>query len=102
MVKLNRYSFLVEAGYVNNRMTLQRRVNAGTFPPPYDLGENTRVWTDTDLEEVDRRIREGIADPNPEWLARLTERKARKAARKTSTAACAMHKSKRSAVGSAV
>lgn len=80
MAKFHRYPALVEAGYINNRMTLHRRISAGTFPPPFDLGKNTRAWAAGDLEEVDRRILEGITEPNLEWLARVQRRKSPAAA----------------------
>jgi hypothetical protein len=77
--KYSRFSALEAEGLINNRMTLQRRIDAGTFPPPVDLGPNTVAWLDTDLEEVDRRVKDGTTKPNPEWLARAERRKARRA-----------------------
>jgi len=77
--KYTYYPLIEAAGYVRNRMTLKRRIDAGTFPPPVDLGPNTRAWLDEDLDEVDRRIRKGITTPNPELLRRHGERKARAA-----------------------
>ena len=84
MPKRPKYSYYPDieaAGYVRNRMTLKRRQEAGTFPPPVDLGPNTRAWIDEDLDEVDRRVREGITTPNADWLRRLAERRARAAER---------------------
>ena len=80
-------SSVVERGYVNNRMTLSRRIGAGTFPPPHDLGLNTVAWTDEELAEVYARAKAGITEPNPEWLRRAQERQARLEARQASKAA---------------
>jgi hypothetical protein len=71
MTTYRRYSYLVEHGYVSNRMTLKRRIESGTFPPPSQLGPNTIAWTDEQLAEVDRRARAGITAPNESWLRAL-------------------------------
>jgi hypothetical protein len=39
--KYTYYPLIEAAGYVGNRMTLKRRIDAGTFPPPVDVGPNT-------------------------------------------------------------
>jgi len=78
-----RYDHLTQHNYVNNRMTLKRRTDAGTFPPPYDLGPNTVAWDSRDLAELDRRIAAGITEPHPDWLRRAQERKARRPSRAT-------------------
>ena len=81
MPKFSRFPDLVEAGYVNNRMTLQRWIERGIFPPPVDLGPNTIAWAVEDLTEYDDRVRAGVSTPNPNWLAKLAERRTRLASR---------------------
>ena len=84
MPRYHRFDDLVQAGRVNNRMTLKRHIDAGLFPPPVNLGPNTVAWFETDLEEFDRRVMEGITQPNPDWLARARERRARRSHAKRS------------------
>src|SRR5262245_41217065 len=80
----NRYSDLVAYGHVSNRMTLDRRINAGLFPPGSEVGENTRDWSGEDLTEYDERVAAGLATtPNPVWLERNIARKERVAARRS-------------------
>jgi hypothetical protein len=81
MQKFSRFPDLVQAGYVNNRMTLQRWMDRGIFPPPCDLGPNSVAWADEDLAEYSERARAGVTEPNLTWLGRLAKRKARMAAR---------------------
>jgi hypothetical protein len=59
MTTYYRFHDLVARGYVNNRMTLKRRIDAGLIPRPVDLGPNTRAWTDEQLAEIDARIAAG-------------------------------------------
>ena len=77
-----RFDDLKARGIVKNRMTLWRWIERGIFPPPVDLGPNSRAWdADDDLAEYDQRVKAGIIEPNPKWLARVAERRARAAAR---------------------
>jgi hypothetical protein len=63
-------------------------VEQGIFPPPYDIAANSVAWADEDIAERDERVKAGLATtPNPKWLARNAERKARKAAQQTLAAA---------------
>ena len=80
-MKYLRYHFLEATGRIPNRVTANRWIERGTFPPPYDLGPNSRAWSDEDIAEFDERARKGITEPNPKWLARLAERKASQAQR---------------------
>ena len=32
-----------------SRVTIWRRVRAGTFPPPYELGENSIGWPESEI-----------------------------------------------------
>jgi prophage regulatory protein len=47
---LLRFSDLVAAGIVRNRMTLWRWINAGEFPRPMKIGPNSRAWRAIDIE----------------------------------------------------
>ena len=47
----------IEAGYFNNRVTCERWIERGIFPPPVSLGPNTNGWAIEDLHEFDQRIR---------------------------------------------
>jgi hypothetical protein len=86
-MKFHRFSDLKASGRLPNRMTAWRWIEAGLFPPPVDLGPNSVAWTDESILERDERVKAGISTPNEKWLAKLAERKARLAARKTSAAA---------------
>lgn len=59
MTTYHRFPELVARGYVKNRMTLKRRIDAGVFPPPCHLGPNSVAWTDEQLAGVDARIAAG-------------------------------------------
>ena len=48
--KFYRYSDLVEAGIVSNRVTLSRWIDKRGFPAPLELGPNTRGFP---ADEVD-------------------------------------------------
>ena len=52
MTKLLRYPDLVERGICNNRATLYRWIKAGRFPAGFKMGENTRTWTEDEVEEA--------------------------------------------------
>jgi predicted DNA-binding transcriptional regulator AlpA len=45
-----RFADLKERGIVSNWMTLHRWVESRGFPPGRLLGENTRVWTQEELD----------------------------------------------------
>ena len=48
--KLLRYADLKAVGVVNNRVTLARLIKSQGFPPGKLLGQNTRVWPETEVE----------------------------------------------------
>jgi predicted DNA-binding transcriptional regulator AlpA len=50
-----RYQEMVARGYFNNRMGAARAVASGYLPAPYELGENSIGWDETELEEFDRQ-----------------------------------------------
>jgi hypothetical protein len=52
-----RFAELKQRGYVRNRMTLKRWIEAGIFPRPIELGPNTRARTEEQLSEHDARLR---------------------------------------------
>lgn len=81
------FTALKASGRVKTRMTLWRWIEQGLFSPPVNIGPNSVAWLDEDVVEYDERVKTGITEPNPKWLARLAERKARLAARETSAAA---------------
>ena len=41
---------LVALGYVNNRVTLHRRIEAGQFPAPIRLGARNVAWLKEDID----------------------------------------------------
>ena len=49
---LLRFADLKARGIVRNRTTLYRWIKKGVFPPGFMLAENTRVWTDEEIEVV--------------------------------------------------
>ena len=51
MTNLLRFSDLKERGIVQNWVTLQRWISGNDFPPGRKLGPNTRVWTESEIEE---------------------------------------------------
>jgi prophage regulatory protein len=51
MSRLLRYDDLVERGIVRNRPTLYRWIAEERFPPGMLLGENTRAWRESDVED---------------------------------------------------
>ena len=51
--KYVRYPALVEAGLVNNRVTLGRWIKSGRFPKPVQLGPNIVAWR---LEEIEKYL----------------------------------------------
>ena len=52
MIRLLRYSDLLERGIVRNRATLYRWIRAGRFPAGFKMGENTRLWTEAEIDEA--------------------------------------------------
>ena len=80
MATYRRLPDLIAAGYFRNRVTCERWIERGIFPPPVKIGPNTNAWSNDDLEEFDQRVRAGITGPHSGWLARAAERKARNAA----------------------
>ncbi len=46
-----RFRDLVRLGIVNNRMTLRRWVEKGSFPAPVRLGPNLLVWRAAEVEK---------------------------------------------------
>lgn len=50
MQKLMRYPDLVEAGVVNNRVTLARWIKHRGFPKPIQLGANSVAWPADQVE----------------------------------------------------
>lgn len=50
MHKLLTYQSLVEHGYVNNRVTLSRRIRRGEFPAPIRVGVRNVAWLQSDIE----------------------------------------------------
>lgn len=71
------YVDVVARGDINNRQTLGRWQRAGLYPPSIDLGFAKIGFLVEDIEERDRRVREGIVEPNPDWIRRTAEREAR-------------------------
>ena len=53
--KYVRYPVLVEAGIVNNRVTLGRWIKSGRFPKPTRLGPNIVAWR---LDEIEKYLAE--------------------------------------------
>ena len=51
MKKFLRFHDLVEAGIVNNRMTLSRWIENYGFPKGLKPGPNTRLWTEDSVTE---------------------------------------------------
>jgi hypothetical protein len=47
--EFNRFSDLEEAGLFNSRMTLDRQIRSGHFPPGRLMG-NSRIWTRGEIE----------------------------------------------------
>ena len=59
----NRFADLKGAGLFNSRMTLDRAIARGDFPPGRLLG-NSRIWTDAEIfESLDRCPTEKQAGP---------------------------------------
>ncbi len=61
-----RFRDLVRLGIVNNRMTLRRWVQKGTFPAPVRLGPNLLVWRAAEIEnflEEQERVTYGSSVP---------------------------------------
>ena len=52
--KYFRFRHLKGSGRVPNRTTLRRWVQAGLFPAPVTLGENSIAWRVDEVEEWDR------------------------------------------------
>jgi len=50
IVKHLRFPDLVDAGIVANRVTLGRLIKNNNFPPGRLLGQNTRAWTEPEVE----------------------------------------------------
>jgi hypothetical protein len=50
LAKLLRYTDLKAAGIVGNRVTLARLIKTQQFPPGRLLGQNTRAWTEPEIE----------------------------------------------------
>jgi hypothetical protein len=44
------YDDLKERGYINNRMTLMRRIARGEFPAPIKLSARNLAWLQTELD----------------------------------------------------
>jgi predicted DNA-binding transcriptional regulator AlpA len=87
-MKFHSHDELQQQGMVRSAVTTWRWVEQGIFPPPFDLGRNSVAWADEDIQERAERVKAGLATtPNPKWLARNAERKARKAAARQSAAA---------------
>jgi len=64
------FDSLVELGYVNNRVTLNRRVRRGEFPAPIRVGSRNVAWLKNEIDawqaqrvaQRDRRVaRDGAA-----------------------------------------
>jgi prophage regulatory protein len=51
VLRVLRYSDLVDLGIVNNRVTLRRWISAGDFPAPLKLGANSLAWRVTDVAD---------------------------------------------------
>ena len=75
MRKMVRFADLKAAGIVDNRVTLNRWIDAHGFPTPTDLGPNSIAWFEDEILE---------------WVGRCrANREAKSAARKARGAALA-------------
>jgi predicted DNA-binding transcriptional regulator AlpA len=61
------FADLVRLGYVSNRMTLNRRIARGEFPPPIKVSARNVLWIRADLDS---------------WLAELLAARTRPRRRK--------------------
>jgi prophage regulatory protein len=50
MQQLLTFETLVELGYVNNRVTLSRRIRRGEFPAPIRVGSRNVAWLKTEID----------------------------------------------------
>lgn len=50
MQRLVTFEHLVELGYVNNRVTLARRIRRGEFPAPIRVGVRNVAWIKAELD----------------------------------------------------
>lgn len=50
MQRLLTYDDLVALGYINNRVTLNRRIRRGEFPAPILVGSRNRAWLQTEVD----------------------------------------------------
>lgn len=50
MQQLLNFERLVELGYVNNRVTLSRRIKRGEFPAPIRVGSRNVAWLQSEID----------------------------------------------------
>jgi predicted DNA-binding transcriptional regulator AlpA len=50
MQQLLTFETLVELGYVNNRVTLARRIQRGEFPAPIRVGSRNVAWIKSEID----------------------------------------------------
>ena len=50
MEQLLTFETLVSLGYVNNRVTLNRRIKRGEFPAPIRVGSRNVAWIKTEID----------------------------------------------------
>jgi predicted DNA-binding transcriptional regulator AlpA len=50
MQQLLTFETLVSLGYVNNRVTLSRRVRRGEFPAPIRVGSRNVAWLKSEID----------------------------------------------------
>jgi prophage regulatory protein len=50
MQQLLTFETLVSLGYVNNRVTLSRRIRRGEFPPPIQVGSRNVAWLKSEID----------------------------------------------------
>ena len=50
MQRLVTFEHLVELGYVNNRVTLGRRIRRGEFPAPIRIGARNVAWLKAEID----------------------------------------------------
>jgi prophage regulatory protein len=50
MQHLVTFETLVELGFVNNRVTLSRRIKRGEFPAPIRIGSRNVAWLQSEID----------------------------------------------------
>jgi predicted DNA-binding transcriptional regulator AlpA len=69
MHQLLTYETLVSLGYINNRVTLSRRIRRGEFPPPIRVGSRNVAWL---KDEIDAWQALRIADRDKDLQRQVT------------------------------